>query len=125
MERMPHSSVAARIDAIEAKLGRRFFPRGPHKVKPAAARARLPKTALVRGRKLAEARALLADPATARSLDPTRIEETCALPERHPGTVPEGKYRRRAISAMIGTVAMRSLVTLALLPAVLHWRDLV
>ncbi|TFL19137.1 hypothetical protein [Jannaschia formosa] len=119
-----HRDIAARIDAVEAALGERLHLSGPLKAKLAGARGRLPRAALAQARELLAARAMLDNPATARHLDAGRIRDTCAMLERHLAAVPEGKYRRRARSAMIGGAALRVLAVLAAFLAFVAWRGL-
>ncbi|PWJ22507.1 hypothetical protein [Jannaschia seohaensis] len=119
-----HRDVAARIDAVEAALGERLHLSGSLEAKLAGARGRLPRAALAQARELSTARAMLANPATARNLDAGRVVETCAMLERHLAAIPEGKYRRRARSGLIGLVALRLLIVFGLVLAVLAWRGL-
>lgn len=120
-----HAHLKDRIGGIDALLGTRLHLSGSLKDKLAAGRGRLPRVALAQARELVEAQARLANPATARTLDPSRVEATCAMLERHLAAVPEGKYRRRAWSGLFGIIAVRILIVLALLLTVLVWRGFI
>ncbi|UWQ17585.1 hypothetical protein [Jannaschia sp. M317] len=114
-----------RIDEVDALLGERLHLSGPLRRKLSAARGRLPRVALRQARELLEAKGRLANPTTARALDRSRVEQTCAMLERHLSAVPEGKYRKRAWSAMIAVIALRVLAVLVLVGVVLIWRGFI
>ncbi|WP_371154853.1 hypothetical protein [Jannaschia sp. 2305UL9-9] len=117
-----HAHLNDRIGGIDALLAERLHLTGSLRDKIADARGRLPRVALAQARELIEAQDRLSNPATARALDPARVEATCAMLERHLHAVPEGKYRRRARSALIGLVAVRLLIVMVLFFALLVWR---
>lgn len=119
------SDLNQRISRIDALLGERLYLRGSLREKLADAKGRLPATALKQARELVQARDMLANPNLATKLDRTRIAATCDMLERHLDAVPEGKYRRRAWSAMFGTMALRVLIVIALFLAIIWWRGLV
>ena len=120
-----HAHLKTRIAAVDALIGERLHVRGSLREKLTGAKGRLPRVALAQANELVEAAGRLQNPATARTLDPTRIEATCAMLERHLLAIPESKYRRRAWSALIGTIALRLLIVLALLLVVLRWRGFI
>ncbi|MFO6465669.1 hypothetical protein ACK8OR_14840 [Jannaschia sp. KMU-145] len=120
-----HDATLTRIERTEALLAERLHLRGRLADKLASARGRLPRAALAQGRELVDAKARLANPATARDLDPRRIEATCAMLDRHLAAIPEGKFRRRDRSALIGLAAIRVLIVIVLFAVILSWRGLI
>ncbi|UWQ22520.1 hypothetical protein [Jannaschia sp. W003] len=123
---MLHADALARIDALQALMAERLHLSRRARLGGVlhAARGRLPRAARRRARELIGLRAMLQAPATARAVDPNHVRDLCDALERYLGEVPEGKWRRRECSALWGGIALRVLVVVLLLVAVLHWRGL-
>ncbi|WP_179379138.1 hypothetical protein [Jannaschia marina] len=118
-----HGDLLQRIANVEALMAERLYlGRGRLDRQLRAARGRLPRRVLRQARELVEAREMLANPATARTVKANRIAATCDLMERALHAVPEGKYRRRYWSARAGMAALNVLAVIALLAVVLWWR---
>ena len=118
-----HDDLKARIVRLEETMSDRLHLRHAglgHQLR--AARGRLPRAILRQGRELAEAKARLANPATAKALNVSRLAATCDLMERALAAVPEGKYRRRFWSARIGMAALNVLAVIALALLFAWWR---
>ncbi|MEM8848778.1 MAG: hypothetical protein AAGE03_01950 [Pseudomonadota bacterium] len=121
-----HRDLANRIDALEALMAERLHVRGGgFRAKLEAGRGRLPRKLRRQAQELADARAMLAMPSMAAKLDARRIEEVCALLERHLRTIPEGKYARRDWSATLGLAALRVLILFAAIGAFLAWTKII
>lgn len=124
---MQHAELKSRIDALEARMAEQLHLQArsglPGLLR--AAKGRLPKRAIQDAAELVSVRSMLANPGAAGSIDVSRAVETCEMLERHLDAIPDGKYRRRAWSALWGGIALQILVVLALLFVVLRWRGLI
>jgi hypothetical protein len=124
---MQHQDLLDRLDALEALLADRLHlnTRGGLAPMLRAAKGRLPKKALQQAGELVTVRALLASPGAAGRVDVSSAEATIAMLERHLDAVPDGKYRRRAWSALWGGIALQVLLVIVALAVVLRWRGLI
>jgi len=116
-----HTKLLNRIHQVDALLGTRLHVDGPLRVKLQHAQARLPRTLRKRAGELVQAQQLLQNPVLATRLDPARVVQTCALLERHLKSIPQGKYRRRDWSALIGLAAWRVLLVVAAFAVFAVW----
>ncbi len=121
---MQHAALAQRIDAIETLMADRLHLRGGLAQMQRDAQAHLPRPIRPRLAELVEARARLANPATARALEAARVADSCHRVERVLRDIPKGKYRRRARSRRVGIAALRVLIVVVAALIVVYMRGL-